>query len=124
VDYDAAMLEGWTALRSLVQKDQKASVLRYTITGRDPVTGTPGTKTLVANLADLDVVVMDVSESDLRINRGKLDMKDKSFVFYNVEISTIDQIKFGDDTFDIFGLRHVPGTGQMIAIGKRVGGTP
>jgi hypothetical protein len=121
--YQEAMNDAWGHINE-IQGNQKASILRYTVTGRDPAAGVAGTKTLVAGLADLDVDVEDVSASAQQLSQGKLDMKSKTFVFNKagLEVFTTDQITHAGSTYSPFAISKVVGTNIIKVICARTGG--
>jgi hypothetical protein len=120
--YGEALREAFDHLREHVQNNQTASILRYE-SERNPVTGTYTEDTTPApGLADLPVVVEDPTANDIQLGRGKFDLEDRVFVFYDVAVLNTDQILWNGSIYSITGFRSVPGTTMLRVMAKRTTG--
>lgn len=112
--------KGWDVLRSL-QFNKKASVLRYTVTSEGrPDVGIEPTTELVPGLADLDVYVSLVSAREVIASRGKIELTDMKFIFYE-EVKETDEIMYQGKTYRVIQVPYWDvDIGRTTVIGRAV----
>ena len=112
--------KGWDVLRSL-QFNKKASVLRYTVTSEGrPDVGIEPTTELVPGLADLDVYVSLVSAREVIASRGKIELTDMKFIFYE-EVKETDEIMYQGKTYRVIQVPYWDvDIGRAMVIGRAV----
>ncbi len=100
---------GWDILRSL-QSNKKASVLRYSVlTEAKPHLGIDAVTELVSGLDDLDVLVANVSTREVMASRGKIELTDMLFVFYQ-DVKETDKILYDGKTYEVIQLKFSDAT--------------
>jgi len=112
--------KGWDVLRSL-QFNKKADILRYTVTqeGR-PDLGIEPTTELVPGLADLDVYVSRVSTREVMASRGKIELTDMKFIFYE-EVKETDEIMYQGKTYRVIQVPYWDvDIGRTTVVGRAV----
>jgi len=75
--------KGWARWR-LLQESPTCDILRYTVSGANPVRGIRGTRTLTPGLSGIDVLPLDFSIEEVGSSHGKVMSGDKRFVFYDL----------------------------------------
>ena len=115
-----ALRRGWDILRSL-QFDKKASILRYTVVVEaKPHLGIEAQTELVPGLSGLDVYVSRISTREVMASRGKLELTDMMFIFYE-EVRDTDEILYQGKTYKVIQIKfHDPDIGRTMAIGRAV----
>ena len=105
IEVGTLLRRGWDVLRS-IQFNKKADILRYTVTleGR-PDLGIEPTTELAPNLADLDVYVSRVSTREVMASRGKIELTDMMFIFYE-EVKDTDEILYQGKTYKVIQTRY------------------
>jgi len=105
IEVGTLLRRGWDVLRS-IQFNKKADILRYTVTleGR-PDLGIEPTTELAPNLADLDVYVSRVSTREVMASRGKIELTDMMFIFYE-EVKDTDEILYQGKTYKVTQTRY------------------
>jgi len=105
IEVGTLLRRGWDVLRS-IQFNKKADILRYTVTqeGR-PDLGIEPTTELAPNLADLDVYVSRVGTREVMASRGKIELTDMMFIFYE-EVKDTDEILYQGKTHKVIQTRY------------------
>jgi len=112
--------KGWDILRSL-QFGKKASILRYTVVAEAKShLGIEAQTELVPGLSDLDVYVSRVSTREVMASRGKLELTDMMFIFYE-EVKETDEILYHGKTYKVIQIRFFDADiGRCQVIGRSV----
>jgi hypothetical protein len=112
--------EGLDILRSL-QFNKKASILRYEIVDEGkPHLGIEPTRQLVSGLNDLDVYVSRVSTREVLAGRGRIELTDMKFIFYE-EVKDTDEIVYNGKTYKVIQVEYYdPDIGRSIVIARAV----
>jgi len=112
--------EGLNILRSL-QFNKKASILRYEIVDEGkPHLGIEPTRRLVSGLNDLDVYVSRVSTREVLAGRGRIELTDMKFIFYE-EVKDTDEIVYNGKTYKVIQVEYYdPDIGRSIVIARAV----
>lgn len=105
IEAGTLLRRGWDVLRSL-QFFKRASVLRYVVTNEGkPHLGIEPTTELVPGLAELDVYVSRVSTREVMASRGKIELTDMMFIFYE-EVKDTDEILYQGKTYKVIQIRY------------------
>jgi len=120
VQVGTILREGLDILRSL-QFNKKASILRYEIVDEGkPHLGIEPTKELVSGLDDLDVYVSRVSTREILAGRGRIELTDLKFIFYE-EVRDTDEIVYNGKTYKVVQVEYYdPDIGRSIVIARAV----
>jgi len=112
--------EGLDILRSL-QFNKKASILRYEVVDEGkPHLGIEPTRRLVSGLSDLDVYVTRVSTREVLAGRGRIELTDMKFIFYE-EVKDTDEIVYNGKTYKVIQVEYYdPDIGRSIVIARAV----
>jgi hypothetical protein len=112
--------EGLDILRSL-QFNKKASILRYEIVDEGkPHLGIEPTRRLFPGLNDLDVYVSRVSTREVLAGRGRIELTDMKFIFYE-EVKDTDEIVYNGKTYKVIQVEYYdPDIGRSIVIARAV----
>jgi len=120
IEVGTLLRRGWDVLRSL-QFNKKASILRYVVTNEGrPDVGIEPTTELVPGLADLDVYVSLVSAREVIASRGKIELTDMKFIFYE-EVKETDEIMYQGKTYRVIQVPYWDvDIGRTTVIGRAV----
>lgn len=105
IEVGTLLRRGWDVLRSL-QFYKKASILRYVVIDEGkPHLGIEPKTELVPGLEDLDVYVSRVSTREVMASRGKIELTDMMFIFYE-EVKDTDEILYQGKTYKVIQVRY------------------
>ena len=120
IEVGTLLRRGWDVLRSL-QFNKKASILRYVVTNEGrPDVGIEPTTELVPGLADLDVYVSLVSAREVIASRGKIELTDMKFIFYE-EVKETDEVMYQGKTYRVIQAPYWDvDIGRTMVVGRAV----